>query len=164
MVARWRLRDANRLTAALLCIVPCFACAPFRIALTFEPIDPKIQMTTLTEDELSRVLTVVSDTAEAFGLEEDPRLSGPDGLKQRTETSDYWSFQLLARYKRVDKATAYSRVEVHVSRDKETSEIIVLVIDRDGDSYEVFTEKLEAALLQSLASAIPSRRIVVTRQ
>jgi hypothetical protein len=139
-------------------------CAPFWIDLTIEPRDSDSQSSVLTQDERSTVLATVSDTASMFGLEKSTRVDGPYGLKEATASGEHWSYQILALYQRADEKTRYSRVEIEVRRTKATDAISVHIIDRDGDSYELFTKDLEAALTSALESALPSRWIVVTRR
>jgi hypothetical protein len=139
-------------------------CAPFWIDVTIEPRNPDSQSAALTQDERSTVLATVSDTASAFGLEKSTRVDGPDGLKEATGAGEHWSYQILALYRRADEKTRYSRVAITVRRTKATDAISVHIIDRDGDSYELFTKDLEAALTSALASALPLRWIVVKRR
>ena len=132
--------------------------------MTVEPRDPESQATALTSEEFAKVLTAVSEVAGAFGIERDITVDAPGGLKETTGTSEYWSYQLLVRYRRADEGTGYSRVAIKVRRDKDTDGVSVHISDRDGYSYEVFTKDLQAALSSALTSALPSRRIVVRRR
>jgi hypothetical protein len=105
----------------------------------------------LTDDELSRVLSIASETARSFGFESDrtPTASGPA--------------ELLARYRRRDQETGYQRIEIQVIRMKDTGQTSMWVINRDGHSDEIVTRKVESALLEALTSALPTLRIVVKR-
>ena len=147
--------------AILLSALFCVGCNPFWLEMTFEAHDPAAQTTALSSDELSKVLAAVAQTASTFGLKASESLEGPYGLKAMIEKDDRWPNQLLAFYKRKDEKTQYSRIDLQVLRNKATDEVSVTVEDRDGGSYEEFTKDLEAALSTALASALPSRRVVV---
>ncbi len=158
------MRQPTLLIPLLFALLQCTGCAPFWIEMTLEPRDSERQMAVPSEEELAIVLTTVSETASEFGLRKSRNLDGPGGLIESTGAGDHWSHQILTLYQRADEKTAYSRVEIEVRRDKNTNEISVLIVDRDGDSYEVFTKDLEAALSSALTSALPSRRVEVARQ
>ena len=139
--------------AAFLFIVGCIACESSRVILTFEPVDLGGRATTLTDDELARVLMIASETASSFGFESD---------KWAAETSG--AVELLARYKRRDQETGYQRIEIQVVRIKDSGQTSIWVINREGHSAEMVTKKVESELSEALASALPSLRIAVRRQ
>ncbi len=139
----------------------CVGCNPFWLEMTFEARNPRAQTTALSSEERSKLLAAVAQTARTFGLKESEGLEGPYGLKAMIDKDHRWPNQLLASYKRKDEKTQYSRIVLNVLRNKATDEVSVSVEDRDGGSYEEFTKDLEAALSSALASALPSRRVVV---
>lgn len=138
--------------ATFVCIAFFFACAPSRVILTFEPVDLDSRAMILSDDELSRVLSITSETAGSFGFE-----------------SDTWTAttsapaELLARYRRRDQETGYQRIGIQVIRMKDTGQTSIWVINRDGHSDEMVTRRVASALSEALASALPSRRIVLRR-
>ncbi len=142
--------------------VVCLGCNPFWIDLSFLPVDESRQEFALTASELSDLLAAVSETASAFGFVQfvDVNERAPADLAD----GDYPQHQLLAYYKRADEMTSYSRVAIHVNRLRNSGETVVLISDRDGDSYQDFTSVLETALRDALAEALPLRRVVVMRR
>ncbi len=118
----------------------------------------------LTGDELSRLLTAVSVTASSFGFERLFEVDEIDLHEGQPESAEYPRSQLLAYYKRADEMTVYSRVAIHVNRIRRTGETVLLISDRDGDSYDAFTRRLQAALSEALSAALPGRRVTVTRR
>jgi hypothetical protein len=121
--------------------------------MTFEPLDSGGQAMILTDDELSRVLTLASETARSFGFESS-KWTGPTSGPA----------ELLARYKRRDQGTGYQRLAILVDRVKDSGEVSVWVINRDGHTDEMVTKKVESALLAALGPALPLRRIALRRQ
>ena len=118
-------------------------------AYVFDSIE---QVRDVTE-ALTGELTIASEVAGSFGFESDKWTAPTSGPAE-----------LLARYKRRDQETGYQRIAIQVIRMKDTGEVSTWVINRDGHSDEIVTARVEAALLEAFASALPSRRIVVGRR
>ncbi len=109
------MRPLTFIIVLLFAVVSCMGCAPFWIEMAVEPRDSESQAAAPTRDERSILLATVSDTAGTFGL----KLSGGRGGSEESAwTTAYWSYEILALYRRADSETAYSRVEIEVRRDK----------------------------------------------
>jgi hypothetical protein len=134
------------------------------IEIGIKPIDEVTQSAVLSADERLRVLEIVADPATAFGLAEDPRMRSPQGFEQDKDSIDPWTYKIIALYERLgDEATGHSRVQLEVRQDKSSGTTSVHVFDRHGRSYDAFSMKLEASLVDRLSAALPQRHIVVSQ-
>jgi len=147
------MRESTSRVVIVFCALSLLSCAPSRAILTFEPAQPGSGAMILTDDELSRVLGIVSETARAFHFESAVWTAPTSGPAE-----------LLALHRRRDKETGYQRISIEVIRMKDTGQISIWVINRDGHSDETVTARVESALLEALAPALPSRRVAVERR
>ena len=140
------------------------ACNPFWVEFHVSPKENSDDSIVLTASETSSLLEAVSTIASEFGLESLIDASTIERLDESPQKLSNSPYEVLAYFKRGDATTAYSRVAVHVNRVRQTGAIIVLVSDRDGDSYDVYSKDLVAALEKALSTALPSREIRINRR
>jgi hypothetical protein len=109
----------------------------------------------LDAEELQRANEAVAKSVVAFGLEPDPRLAT---IMRSSQTDAEWTELVLDLYSAGPSAPTKDRVSLIVLEDKQTHEYRVVVRDLDSLRQTDFTNRLEAALVQALSTAVPARR------
>jgi hypothetical protein len=129
-----------------------------KIAVTESPSEKAPSSVADTE----AVLAVAADVAERFGLAPNPALPT---LQQHSETSSVWTHRLLVEYSREpEEETRHGRIVLWVGASKTSSEMVVVIRDLRHGSSTRFTEAVENAVVEALASRFPTDQIHVTRE